>query len=92
MSMVRITPVEVRVQCGLFDGRPRVVHVGQEVLPVVGVACIRDERSAYPAAVGPRTVFEVQTTSSRLALTFEHRRRRWSLEGVDPERTISAAA
>ena len=39
--------------------------------------------SAYPAITGPRTLFEVDTASFRLALTFRHRSRRWTIDGLD---------
>jgi hypothetical protein len=44
---------------------------------------VRDESSAYPAITGPRTVFEVDTPSLRISLTFQHRSRRWAIEGLD---------
>jgi hypothetical protein len=50
---------------------------------VVAVAAVRDESSAYPVVVGPRTVFEVDTPRARLTLSFRHRTRRWSIEGLD---------
>jgi hypothetical protein len=33
--------------------------------------------------LGPRTIFEVRTPDARLRLAYEHRRRRWLLEGLD---------
>jgi hypothetical protein len=44
---------------------------------------VRDERSAYPAITGPRTVFEVDTPTLRVALTFQHRSRRWTIDGLE---------
>ncbi len=86
MSMIRLEPVPVRVRTDWFDGRPRSVTWGDERIPVLALAAVRHEDAAYPAAVGPRTVFEVQTPRARLALTFEHRSRRWLIEGLDVER------
>lgn len=84
MAMVRITPIQVEVACDRLNGRPRSIRLAREAVPVVGVARVRNESAAYPAGSGPRTLFEIQTPSARLALTFEHRRRRWLLEGLDP--------
>ena len=84
MAMVRISPVKVEVGCDWLTGRPRSVRLGDERMPVTGVARVREEAAAYPAAEGPRTLFELETPSARLALAFEHRRRRWLLQGLDP--------
>jgi hypothetical protein len=83
MAMVRVAPVTVRVRTDWFDGTPREITWGEERLPVTRLVAVRDERSAYPAITGPRTVFEVDTPSLRLALTFQHRSRRWAIEGLD---------
>jgi hypothetical protein len=83
MAMIRVDPVAVAVRADWFDGRPREVRWGQETLPVTRVAAVRDERSAYPAGVGPRTVFEVKTPRATLALSFRHRTRTWTIEGLD---------
>jgi hypothetical protein len=83
MTMIRLASVPVHVRTNLLDGRPTAVDLGSERLPVVSVARIRHEDSAYPAATGPRTLFEVETPKVRLALSFAHRTRRWTLEGLD---------
>jgi len=85
MAMIRVEPVEVRVRTDWLHGRPREIRWGDRTIPVTGVASVRRETSAYPAAIGPRTRFEVDTPEARLALTFRHRGRRWLLEGMDPE-------
>jgi hypothetical protein len=85
MAMLRITPMEVRVRCDWFDGSPRTIKLADSTVPVVRVERIRDESRGYPAAVGPRTIFEVRTPETRLALTYQHRRRRWVIDGIDPE-------
>jgi hypothetical protein len=59
---------------------------GDERLPITSLAAVRHEDSAYPIEVGPRTVFEVVTPKARLALSFQHRSRRWTIEGLDEER------
>ncbi len=83
MAMVRMEPVPVRVRADWFDGRPRAVTWADEQLPVLFLAVVRHEEAAYRASVGPRTVFEVQTSRARLVLSYEHRARRWTVQGVD---------
>ena len=83
MAMIRVAPVSVQVRTNWFDGRPRVISWGDNTLPVTAVASVRDESAAYPVVVGPRTVFEVETPAARLTLSYRHRTRRWSIEGLD---------
>ncbi len=83
MAMIRVEPVEVRVRTDWFDGRPREVLWGEDRLPVMTVVAVRHEDSAYPVSTGPRTIFEVDTPKARLALSFRHRLRRWTIEGLD---------
>jgi hypothetical protein len=92
MAMVRVTPTEVRVRCGWFDGRPRSIQLADEQVPVVRIDQVRDESAAYPVERGPRTVFEVRTPDARLRLSFEHRRRRWLLEGLETDIGLGRAA
>jgi hypothetical protein len=86
MAMIRMEPTVVRVRTDWFDGRPREVVWGDERLPITALAAVRHEASAYAIEVGPRTVFEVVTPRARLALSFQHRSRRWTIEGLDEER------
>jgi hypothetical protein len=44
---------------------------------------VRRATAAYPVEVGPSTTFEVDTGGARLALTFRHRGRRWTVDGVE---------
>lgn len=83
MAMVRVAPVTVQVRTDWFRGTPREITWGDERLPIVRLVAVRDERAAYPAITGPRTLFEVDTATLRLALTFQHRSRRWAIEGLD---------
>lgn len=83
MAIVRITPTEVQVRCGWMDGRPRSIRVADEDVPVVHIDQIRDELAAYPVERGPRRIFDVRTPEAKLRLAFEHRRRRWLLEGLE---------
>jgi hypothetical protein len=92
MAMVSVTPTEVRVRCGWLDGRPRRVQLDREEVPVLAIEQVRHERAAYPAARGPRTVFDVRTPDARLRLSFEHRRRRWLLEALDAIEPLARAA
>jgi hypothetical protein len=83
MAMVRVAPVTVQVRTDWFRGVPREITWGQDHLQVTRLVAVRDERSAYPAITGPRTLFEVDTPSLRLALTYLHRSRRWTINGLD---------
>ena len=86
MAMVRVAPVKVQVRTDWFSGTPKEITWGEERLPVTRLVAIRDERSAYPAITGPRTLFEVDTPGARLALTYMHRSRRWTITALDDER------
>src|SRR5450756_2184020 len=89
MAIVRMQPVDVRVRTDWFDGTPREITWGEVRLPVTRLAAVRREDSAYRIEVGPRTVFEVDTPGARLALVFQHRTRRWTVDGVDDECDLS---
>ena len=83
MAIVRVTPTQVDVSTGLFDGRPRSIRVAKERVPVIEIAQVRDELAAYPIERGPRRIFEVRTADARLRLAYEKKRRRWTLEGLE---------
>lgn len=83
MAMVRVAPVKVQVRTDWFNGTPREITWGEEHLTVTRLVAVRDERSAYPAITGPRTLFEVDTPGLRLALTYQHRSGRWTIDGLD---------
>jgi hypothetical protein len=85
MAIVRMEPVYVRVRADWFDGTPREITWGRIHLPVRRLTAVRREHSAYRIDVGPRTVFEVETPGARLALSFQHRSRRWTVDGIDDE-------
>jgi hypothetical protein len=85
MAIVRMEPVNVRVRADWFDGTPREITWGAMRLPVTRLAAVRREDSAYRIEVGPRTLFEVETPGARLVLSFQHRSRRWTVDGVDDE-------
>ena len=86
MAFIRVAPVPVHVRTNWFDGRPREVTWGDQRLPVTRLAAIREEAAAYPVVTGPRTLFEVETPRARLALTYMHRSRRWTITALDDER------
>ena len=83
MAMIRVEPVEVHVRTGWFDGSPREITWGEERLPVTRLAAVREEAAAFPVITGPRTMFEVETPRARLALTYQHRSRRWTITALD---------
>jgi hypothetical protein len=89
MAIVRMEPVAVRVRADWFDGTPREVTWGRMRLPVTRLTAVRRESAAYRAEIGPRTIFEVETPGVRLALAYQHRSRRWTVDGVDDEVGLS---
>lgn len=91
MAMVRITPTEIAVGCDPFTGRPRTVRMGADLQRIVRIERVRNESAAYPVAVGPRTLFDIRTPAALLRLAFEHRSRRWLVEGLDTEPDLLAA-
>jgi hypothetical protein len=91
MAMVRISPLQVDVRVGWFDGRPRSVRLADERLPVLAVERVRSERAAHPVESEPRTLYEVRTPTVTLALAFGHRTRRWTVQAVDPGPVRAAA-
>lgn len=83
MAMIRVEPTAVQVRTGWFDDRPREITWRDERLPITGVSAVRQESAAYPVVTGPRTVYEVTTPRARLALSFRHRSRRWTVEALE---------
>jgi hypothetical protein len=89
MAMLRVEPTTVQVRTGWFDGRPRSVVWRDRTLPVTRIAAVRDESAAFPVVTGPRTVFEVTTPFARMALSFRHRSRRWTVEALEETPALS---
>ena len=85
MAFIRVVPVQVHVRTDWFTGRPREITWGAERLAITMLAAVREEAAAYPVITGPRTLFEVDTPRARLALTFQHRSRRWTITGLDEQ-------
>ena len=92
MAMIRVDPVQVQVRTDWFDGRPREITWNAQRVPVTQVIGVRDETSAYPVVLGPRTIFEVDTPIARLTLSYRHRARRWSIEAMDQGKRAARAA
>jgi hypothetical protein len=89
MAIVRMDPVSVHVRAGWLDGAPREITRGEVRFPVTRLTAVRTETSAFRAAVGPRTYFEVETPGVKLALCYTHRSHRWTVNGVDDEVCLS---
>jgi hypothetical protein len=83
MAMIRVEPTAVEVRTGWFDDRPREITWRDERLQVTGVSAVRAETAAYPVVTGPRTVYEVTTRRARIALSFRHRSRRWTVDAIE---------
>jgi hypothetical protein len=63
-------------------GRPREIRASGQRLLVGGLESVRDETSAYPAALGPRTIFVVRAAGRRFRLEHLLRDRRWTIEDI----------
>jgi hypothetical protein len=83
MAMIRLDPVPVRVRTDWLRGTPREISWGEQRLPVTRLVAVRDESAAFPQAVGPRTVFELQTPLARVTVSYRHWSRRWTIDGLD---------
>jgi hypothetical protein len=83
MALVKITPVEARVQWDRRQSRPGSVRIGDRQLTVTAVDAVRDETAAYPADRGPRMTYLVETDGGQASLVFDERRRRWYVEALD---------
>jgi hypothetical protein len=90
MAMIRVEPMEVRVRTRWFDGSPREITWGDERLTITRLNAVREEAAAYPVITGPRTLFDVETPNTRLALTYQHRSRRWTITALDDEQPAAA--
>jgi hypothetical protein len=90
MAFIRVEPVPVQVRTDWFTGRPRDISWGTERLPITQVSAVREEAAAYPVVTGPRTLFEVETPKARLALSYQHRSRRWTVTALDEARQRAA--
>jgi len=92
MAMVRVAPVQVQVRTDWRHGEPREITWGEERIPITRLISIRDEQRAYPAITGPRTLYEVDTPTLRLGLTYQHRSRRWTIQSLEDLAPAARAA
>ena len=83
MAMTRVDPVQVQVRTDWLRGTPKEISWGEHHLPVTALVAVRDESAAFSMAVGPRTVFEVETPLARVTVSYRHWTRRWTLDGLD---------
>jgi hypothetical protein len=84
VALVKIDPTVARVRWDRRAHRPADIRWNGHRLRVAGLDAVRDERSAYPIDRGPRVTFVLRATDGgRAAVTFDPRRRRWTLEAVE---------
>ena len=83
MAMTRVDPVPVRVRTDWLYGTPKEISWGEHRLLVTRLVAIRDESAAFSMAVGPRTVFELDTPVARVTVSYRHWSRRWTIDGLD---------
>jgi len=86
MAFIRVEPVPVQVRTDWFSGRPREITWGSDRLPITHLSVVREEAAAYPVITGPRTLFEVETPRARLALSYQHRSKRWTVTALEEAR------
>ena len=89
MAFIRVEPVPVHVRTDWFTGRPREITIGTDRLPITHLVVVREEAAAYPVITGPRTMFEVETPRARLALSYQHRSKRWTVTALDQARNAA---
>lgn len=85
MAMTRVDPVQVHVRTDWLRGTPREIAWGTHRIPVTNLVAVRDESRAFSLAIGPRTVFEVETPVARVTVSYRHWTRRWTIDGLDRE-------
>ena len=66
-------------------GRPREIRAGGQRLAITALEAIRDETSAYPVDMGPRTVFVVRSDARRYRLVHLLGERRWTIEELSTQ-------
>jgi hypothetical protein len=83
MALMKIAPVEARVEWDRHRARPKALRVGPKRLRVTAIEAVRDETAAYPASRGPRITYLVDTDGGQASLVFDGRRRRWFVDALD---------
>jgi hypothetical protein len=74
------------------SGRPIQVFVADRPMAVDVIEVVREEVAAYPVATGPRTLFTVRASGSRLRLVHQHRDGQWTVDIMSSERPSLASA
>jgi len=92
MAMLRVAPVQVQVRTDWRHNEPHEITWNEERIPITRLISIRDEQRAYPAITGPRTLYEVDTPTLRLGLTYQHRSRRWTIQSLEDLAPAARAA
>ena len=82
MALVQVPPTQARVRWDRAANRPSEVSVDGHHLHVVDLDTVRDERSAYPAARGPRLTMALRTREWARRDRLDGRR--WFLEALEP--------
>ena len=83
MAVQSIAPVPVAVTAHWRTGIPQAVAFAGITRRVTKLLALRREGRAYPAATGPRTLFEVETEDATLVLSYARRTRSWAIEAYD---------
>jgi hypothetical protein len=79
-------PIPARVRWDRDSIRPTSIAWDGTQLAVTNLRAVRDERHAYPSALGPRLTLDLETTRGRAVLRWDARERRWYLDAIDEER------
>ena len=83
MALAHIPPTEARVRWDRRHSRPAAIRLGDRELTVTAIDAVRDETAAYPAGLGPRVTFLLETDGGQASLVFDARRRRWFVEALE---------
>ena len=83
MALTKITPTEARVHWDRRQARPSMVRVAGRLLTVRQLDAVRDETAAYPADMGPRVTYLVDTDAGPASLVYDGRQRRWFVDALE---------
>ena len=83
MAMQQIEPVGVDVSTHWRTGAPTTLRFAGIERAVTRLLAVRREHGVYPAATGPRTLFELETEDAALVVSFARRSRTWRIEAFD---------
>lgn len=93
MAMQQIAPVAVGVRAHWRTGTPTALRFAGIERAVTRILAIRREHGVYPAATGPRTLFELETEDAALVVSFARRTGTWRIEAFDDSwRTLPFAS